>query len=117
MGSPDGELSVIVVNDSDITKLNKKYLHREGPTNVISFPMLEGEYSDINPQLIGDVVISVETAAREGKEAGITMEERFNQLLVHGILHMFGYDHVKTEPEAIKMELKSNDLLELINQN
>lgn len=103
-----------MVDDSEIAQLNKQYLHREGPTNVIAFPMFEGKYSDINPKLIGDVVISVETALKEGKESGITMEDRFNQLLVHGILHLFGYDHEKTESEAISMESKSNELLKLI---
>ena len=114
MDSPKGELSILVVDDSEIEALNKEYLNRFGPTNVIAFPMKKGDFSEINPQLLGDVVISVETAQREGIQYGITTEERFIQLLVHGILHLFGYDHEESEQDAGKMEEKSRELLELI---
>ena len=111
---PDGELSILIVDDRQIEALNREYLQKEGPTNVISFPMQEGKFLNINPQLLGDVVISVETAQQEGKLAGITLENRFAQLLTHGILHLFGYDHEKTKQEAHRMERKSKDLLKLI---
>jgi probable rRNA maturation factor len=114
LGSPEGELSILVVDDSEIKTLNKNYLNRSGPTNVIAFPMKEGDFSDINPQLLGDVVISTETAGREALQSGISTEERFTQLLVHGILHLFGFDHEKSEQDARKMEKKSNELLRLI---
>ncbi len=114
LGSPEGELSILVVDDSEIKTLNKNYLNRLGPTNVIAFPMKEGDFSDINPQLLGDVVISIETAGREALQSGISTEERFAQLLVHGILHLFGFDHEKSEQDARKMEKKSNELLKLI---
>jgi probable rRNA maturation factor len=114
LGNPDGELSILIVDDSRIAKLNRKYLQRCGPTNVIAFPMREGHFSEITPQLLGDVVISAETAQREGRMAGITMQERLTELLVHGILHLMGYDHEKTEQEAQEMEQKSSELLELI---
>jgi len=114
LGSPKGELSILVVDDSEIKTLNKNYLNRSGPTNVIAFPMKEGDFSDINPQLLGDVVISIETAGREALQSGISTEERFAQLLVHGILHLFGFDHEKSEQDARKMEKKSNELLKLI---
>lgn len=114
LGSPEGELSILVVDDSEIKTLNKNYLNRSGPTNVIAFPMKEGDFSDINPQLLGDVVISIETAGREALQSGISTEKRFAQLLVHGILHLFGFDHEKSEQDARKMEKKSNELLKLI---
>ena len=114
LGSPEGELSILVVDDSEIKTLNKNYLNRSGPTNVIAFPMKEGDFSDINPQLLGDVVISTETAGREALQSGISTEERFTQLLVHGILHLFGFDHEKSEQDARKMDKKSNELLRLI---
>ena len=114
LGSPEGELSILVVDDSEIKTLNKNYLNRSGPTNVIAFPMQEGDFSDLNPQLLGDVVISSETAGREAFHAGITTEERLAQLLVHGILHLFGFDHDKNEKEAHQMEKKSNELLRLV---
>jgi probable rRNA maturation factor len=110
----DAELSILIVDDPQIAILNKKYLHRNGPTNVIAFPMRTDQFSNINPELLGDVVISIETAEKEGKNIGISMEERFTQLLVHGILHLLGYDHETSEQEADKMEKKSEEILKLI---
>ncbi|MBU4415196.1 MAG: rRNA maturation RNase YbeY, partial [Proteobacteria bacterium] len=89
---------------------------RYSPTNVIAFPMREGKFTNISPQLLGDVVISVETAHKEGINAGISMEERLIQLLIHGILHLFGYDHETTEQETIKMEKKNEELMKLIEK-
>jgi probable rRNA maturation factor len=110
----DAELSILIIDDPQIAILNKKYLRRNGPTNVIAFPMRTNQFSNINPELLGDVVISIETAEKEGKSIGISMEERFTQLLVHGILHLLGYDHEKSEQEADKMEKKSDEILKLI---
>ncbi len=92
------------------------YLNHTGPTNVISFPMQEGRFSGITPDLLGDVVISVDTAHREAVNAGMEMVERFNQLLIHGILHLVGYDHVDSEETAAVMDQKSNELKELIGK-
>jgi probable rRNA maturation factor len=114
LACPDAELSILIVDDSEIAELNKKYLHRHGPTNVIAFPMRTGLFNTIAPQLLGDVVISIETAAREGEISGISMEERVTQLLVHGILHLLGYDHEKNKAQSDKMEKKSNEILKLI---
>ena len=111
---PDGEISILIVDDTQIEKLNRKYFNRSGPTNVIAFPMREGEFSHLSPQLLGDVVISTDTAAKEARNFGMSKEQRFKELLVHGILHLFGYDHVVSEQDARKMEKKSQELLELI---
>lgn len=116
MDCPDGELSIVIVDDGRIAELNQTYLQHAGPTNVISFPMREGDFSQINPQVLGDVVISADTCAREAEGAGISTENRFNQLLIHGILHLFGYDHVHSEFESRVMEVKSNELLTLLEQ-
>jgi rRNA maturation RNase YbeY len=105
---PDAELSILLVDDQQIANLNKEYLNRKGSTNVIAFPMREGQFNEITPNLLGDVVISVETAAKEAKTSGISMQKRFNQLLIHGILHLLGYDHEQTQAEADRMEKKSN---------
>jgi probable rRNA maturation factor len=113
---PDGELSILIVDDTQIELLNRKYFHRHGATNVIAFPMRSDQFPDIQPDLIGDVVISIETAAREGAGAGISTERRFTQLLIHGILHLFGYDHEKTAQEAKIMAQKSEKLLNLIDK-
>ena len=112
LASPEAELSLLVVDDDGIAPLNQEYLKRPGPTNVIAFPMQEGQFSDLSPHLLGDVVISVETCQREAEAAGIPFERRFIELLIHGILHLFGYDHEKSSAEARRMEQKSNALLE-----
>ncbi len=104
----------MIVDDFQMEALNRQYLDRSGSTNVISFSMQEGEFSNITPHLLGDVVISIETAYKEGENAGISMEERFTQLLVHGILHLFGYDHENSKEEADKMEKKSKELFGLL---
>ena len=111
---PDGEISILLVDDPQIAILNQKYLDRQGPTNVIAFAMREGEFSHLTPHLLGDVVISMDTAAREALDAGLSRGHRFNELLVHGILHLFGYNHEDSDKEARRMEKKSRELLEMI---
>ena len=112
---PEGELSILIVDDSQIAHLNEQYLNRIGPTNVIAFPMHEGRFSSLSPQLLGDVVISAETAEKEGQLAGIDSENRFFELLIHGVLHLFGYDHENDPKDALKMEKKSRELFRSIS--
>ncbi|MBU1713500.1 MAG: rRNA maturation RNase YbeY [Proteobacteria bacterium] len=114
MDCPDVELSILIVDDNEIAKLNKQYLHREGPTNVIAFPMRCENIPGLSHDLVGDVVISVETAEREGNDSGAGMRKRFTELLIHGILHLFGYDHEKNEQEAVRMEEKAGELLKIV---
>lgn len=116
MDCPEAELSVLLVDDAHIAELNQTYLHHQGPTNVISFPMREGDFGDINPHLLGDVVISMDTCAAESREADLEMTRRFDQLLVHGILHLFGYDHIHSAEQARIMEDKSNEMLAIIEK-
>ncbi len=116
LGYPEAQLSILIVDDDQIATLNLTYLSHAGPTNVISFPMQEGRYTDITPDLLGDVVISADTAHREAVDAGMAMTTRFNQLLIHGILHLVGYDHVNSKAAAAVMEQKSNELKELIGK-
>ena len=111
---PDAELSILIVDDQQIALLNHQYLNREGPTNVIAFSMRQAPFSDITPNLLGDVVISADTAQREAQSAGISMQDRFDQLLIHGTLHLLGYDHENTLDEARKMEEKANELLRVL---
>ena len=105
------------MDDPQIEELNQQYLNRQGPTNVIAFAMREGEFSDLSPHLLGDVVISTDTAAREAQMAATSTEQRFNELLVHGILHLVGYDHETSEDDARVMEDKSREILALIHKN
>ena len=112
----EAELSILITDDLKIAELNQCYLNRKGPTNVIAFPMQAGEFTQINPYLLGDVVISTDTAAKEGRTAGIGTAMRFRELLVHGILHLCGYDHEESEQEALRMENKANLLLQAIEK-
>lgn len=114
LGYPDAELSILIVDDQQIAQLNRQYLNRKGPTNVIAFCMRQGQFSDIAPNLLGDIVISADTAQREAQSAAISMQDRFDQLLIHGTLHLLGYDHENTEDEALKMEEKAAELLQLL---
>jgi probable rRNA maturation factor len=103
---PDKELSIVIVSDATITTYNQQYLGRSGPTNVIAFPMQEGEFPHINSELLGDVMISLDTCQKEAQMADITLERRFDELLIHGILHLFGYDHVNSKEQALRMDQK-----------
>lgn len=114
---PDGEISILLVDDPQIEELNQQYLNRQGPTNVIAFAMREGEFADLSPHLLGDVVISMDTAAKEAQIAATSMERRFNELLVHGVLHLMGFDHETSEEDAQDMEGKSREILALIYKN
>lgn len=114
LGCPDAELSILIVDDQQIAQFNQDYLNRNGPTNVIAFPMREGRFSEITPNLLGDVVISADTAKREGQSAGLNMQDRLDQLLIHGILHLCGYDHENTRTEARRMEKKTEELLKIV---
>jgi probable rRNA maturation factor len=95
LNHPDKEIGILFVDDRQIRDLNEKYLKRDRPTNVISFPMAQGEFSEITPQLLGDVVISVETAKKEAQESGLSLEEEIAFLLIHGVLHLMGYEHTR----------------------
>ena len=114
LGSPDAELSVVIMDDGQIAQLNQQYRHRNGPTNVLAFAMNEGEFADLTPDLLGDVIISAETAAREADELGISLSRRLDFLLTHGILHLFGYDHERSEADEAEMDRKTEELYEMI---
>jgi len=96
--------------------LNNRYLGRSGPTNVMAFAMHEGPFADITPNLLGDVAISVDAASREARDMAITTEVRFDQLLIHGILHLFGFDHEKETDDAEAMTKKEEELMKLLQQ-
>lgn len=107
----EGELSILLVDDEAIKDLNRRYLKRNRPTNVISFPMREGEMSHLHPEVLGDIVVSLETAKREAEMMGIPFEKRLLMLLIHGLLHLLGYDHEGPREEARRMEKKERELL------
>jgi len=110
------ELSVLLVDDERIREFNRQYLHRDRPTNVIAFPMTEGEFSALNPHLLGDLVISVDTAVRQSSRFGLNQTEMVLFLMIHGILHLVGYEHEGTRKGAREMGLKQRELLRLVTQ-
>jgi probable rRNA maturation factor len=116
LACPDeAELSVLIVDDEAIRVINRDYLQKDRPTNVISFSMREGEGGEIQPALLGDVVISAETAARDAAEAGLPFESELYFLLLHGILHLLGFDHERGSAEdALRMESKEEEVFALI---
>ena len=110
----DKEISLSFVDDEKIKELNKEYLGKDKPTNVISFSLREGEYSDINPQIMGDIIISVETAQRDALLGNLTVSQEIDFLIIHGILHLLGYNHENTtRKETNKMQKKENDLFKV----
>jgi len=117
LGCDDHEISIVITDDAQVRELNRIYREKDKPTNVLSFPMQEGEFSDITPGLLGDVVISLDTARTEAQAAGISTDERMSQLLIHGILHLIGFDHELGEKQAREMEEKSLELLRIIEPN
>lgn len=108
------ELSILFTSDDQIHDLNMQYLKRDKPTNVLAFPMITGTEAEPDSGMLGDIVISVDTAGKEAEEMGVTLHERIFQLLIHGILHLMGYDHeVSSEAERI-MQKEEQRLLSLI---
>jgi probable rRNA maturation factor len=113
---PDKELSLLFVNDKTIQLLNKQYLGKDRPTNVLSFSLQEGKYNYINPHLLGDIVISVDTALKDATAAGLSLEEEIDVLITHGLLHLLGYNHENTTAEETrKMRVKERKLLRTLN--
>lgn len=110
LGLLDAELSLLLVDDARIQDLNRRYLNRDKPTNVLAFPMREGEFSTLHPQLLGDLVISVETAKRQSNRFGLDEMEMVILLMIHGVLHLIGYEHEGTKKGAREMTLKQKEL-------
>lgn len=127
------EVSVLLTDDADIKHLNRDYRGIDAPTDVLAFAMRDGEDSDVNPNLLGDLVISLETASRQvvaGNQFSAThssfetekreitydsLETEVALLAVHGVLHLLGYDH-QTEEEATVMFKKQKTIFGLLQE-
>ena len=117
-GCPDAQVSILIVDDQGIQAINRDYLQRDRPTNVISFAMQEGEGGGVQPDLLGDVVISAETARRDAAEADRPFESELYFLLLHGILHLLGYDHERGSlAEAQRMERREREIFAILAEN
>jgi len=107
-----GELSISFVDDAQIRELNRRYLGRNKPTNVLAFSMGEGEFPSLHPPVLGDVIVSVDTARRQSNRFGLSEMEMIVLLMIHGILHLLGYEHEGTKKGARRMALKQKELLQ-----
>jgi len=114
LGLLEVELSLLFVNDLQIQALNRRYLCRDRPTNVLAFPMRGGEFSTLHPHLLGDLVISVETAKRQSNRFGLNEMQMVILLMVHGVLHLIGYEHEGSKKEAREMALKQKELFQYV---
>ena len=92
------ELSLALVGNAEMQKLNAKYRRMNHPTDVLSFPMEEKLLQET--RLLGDVIISVEQAAEQARERRRTLDEEMTTLLIHGIVHLLGYDHERSAKDA-----------------
>ncbi|MDD5711568.1 MAG: rRNA maturation RNase YbeY [Smithellaceae bacterium] len=107
----DNEVSVLIVDNEQIRAINKAYLKRDRPTNVISFSMREGEHGAINPTVLGDIIISAERAEQDAQKEGIALSDEMDFLLIHGLLHLLGFNHESVSREkSLAMKAKERDL-------
>jgi rRNA maturation RNase YbeY len=111
-GKKQCELSILLVDDRRMTELNTAFRDKNKPTNVLSFPMA-GDEEWPGPQLLGDIVISLDTAAREAEAAGIPLVDHLTVLLVHGLVHLLGHDHERGPEAAAAMNAMEKELLRL----
>ncbi|MBP8744448.1 MAG: rRNA maturation RNase YbeY [Syntrophorhabdus sp.] len=104
---PDRDLSILFVDNKKIRQLNKQYFHKDYPTNVISFSYMDGLTSEV----IGDIVISIERTREEAESLSVPFYERLFTLIIHGLVHILGYDHTGDKNQARRMRYREKKLL------
>ena len=109
LGHARSELSIALVDDAAIAELNDQYRDKSGATDVLSFSLLEGEDDEHRGGLLGDVVISVETAAKQAAERRRGLDDELARLMVHGLCHLLGHDH-EADDEARLMAAEERRL-------
>ena len=112
VGEAAAELGILFVGDQRMRSLNRQYRSKDRTTDVLAFAMREAPHS--SSSVLGDVVIAVPTAVRQAKEGQRSLDEELTVLLVHGILHLCGYDHERSEKEARRMQRRERMILRLI---
>ena len=117
LGYTESELSVLIVDDVEMARLNLEYRQIPHTTDVLSFPMLEGEFGDIAQEMLGDIVISAETAAAISEQTGESLDSILHLLLIHGVLHLLGYDHEAERAEAALMKQKTEEILSILGHS
>ena len=109
------EISILFIGDQGIRDLNNQFRDIDRPTDVLSFPQIsEDELEAPRALVLGDVAISLETARCQSEEHGLSFEEELTLLLIHGILHLLGYDHEISNQEEKRMRSKTRELFLLI---
>ncbi|MCK4739434.1 MAG: rRNA maturation RNase YbeY [Deltaproteobacteria bacterium] len=106
----EAELSVLLTNDAELCELNKRFRGIDKATDVLSFPMDD-------PVLLGDIAISLDRASAQALDYDATFEEEVVRLLIHGTLHLLGYDHVNGGRQAAKMRKKEESFLSIYKKN
>jgi len=109
----DRELSLTLINDRAMAHLNRETFGRRGPTNVIAFPLDDAPSPNGPPALLGEVVISLQTTRRQAQEFGWPWQELLDFFLIHGILHLLGYDH-EDPAAAARMDARAWELMSLL---
>jgi probable rRNA maturation factor len=112
----DYQLSILILSDRSIRKLNKQYFNKDNPTDVISFPMQMGNFSEINPNLLGDIVISAHRALDQAFQLEHSIAKEMDILTIHGILHLLGYNDDSDEKKE-SMFKKTYELLDKISSS
>lgn len=110
------ELSLVLCDDAFIHELNRTWRGVDSATDVLSFAMGEGDDAEVNPEVLGDIVLSMETAARQADEHGHSLEAEVRVLLVHGFLHLLGYDHIEDDDAAEMKEAEGRLLVVLAGE-
>ena len=110
-GRTSAEVSVVFVDEGEMRMLNRRFRNINKSTDVLSFPMNEGRFAAINPELLGDIVILVPTARKQSETNGHSIERELTILLIHGLLHLLGYDHETDKEEALMKELELEYLM------
>jgi probable rRNA maturation factor len=116
LANPRLMVSVLFTSDVEVHALNREWRQRDKATNVLSFPMLEREEletlaPDGPPEMLGDIALAYETCSREAAEKGVTLEAHAAHLIVHGLLHLAGHDHVDSDEQAEAMEALETRIL------
>ncbi|MEQ1497944.1 MAG: rRNA maturation RNase YbeY [Novosphingobium sp.] len=110
LAHPRLSASILLADDAEVHALNREWRGMDKPTNVLSFPMLERDEllalpAEGPPELLGDLALALETCTREAADKGISLEHHTAHLLIHGLLHLAGYDHETSAEDARTMEL------------
>jgi probable rRNA maturation factor len=111
LGCTEAELSISIVDDAAMARLNRDYRGVDATTDVLAFAMGDGEFAEVCPELLGDVVISAPTALVMAQEHDQPLGDLLNLLLTHAVLHLVGYDHERGAGDACAMEAKTLEVL------